>query len=88
MSSLHGAISPTHTDYSLGDPTTNPAPQTASEAALESLGWMEYKTLGGDPYYYNLASGETQWTRPDEVAEKEVRTARAKRQQCTAHHYY
>ena len=40
--------------------------------ALEQLGWMKYSTAAGDPYYYNLNSGETQWTLPDEVLELEA----------------
>mmetsp|Transcript_14358 Transcript_14358/g.29546 ORF Transcript_14358/g.29546 Transcript_14358/m.29546 type:complete len:1082 (+) Transcript_14358:121-3366(+) len=72
LATLNGTISPTMTDFSL-DPNSNPVPEakSASHEALESLGWMEYKTDTGDPYYYNLSSGETQWTLPDEVLEKE-----------------
>ena len=70
--SLNGAISPIFTDYSLDpNPAVAAAQKTASQEALDSLGWIEYQTQGGDPYYYNLTSGETQWTLPDEVAEKE-----------------
>ena len=38
------------------------------EETLEELHWMRYETEnGGNPYYYNWDSGETQWTLPEEV---------------------
>ena len=60
-------------DMNFATPPKQPVEKarSAEEIALESLGWMVYRTDGDDPYYYNLNSGETQWTLPDEISEKE-----------------
>ncbi|GMH62845.1 hypothetical protein TrST_g12887 [Triparma strigata] len=52
------------------DPSSGPS--SPQSQALEELGWVKYSTESGDPYYYNLAEQQTQWTIPEDVLDKEA----------------
>lgn len=38
---------------------------------LQSHGWEEYRTPEGEVYYYNTATGATQWEKPRELMSSE-----------------
>ncbi|OTF75801.1 hypothetical protein BLA29_014949, partial [Euroglyphus maynei] len=54
-------------------PSQVPLPQTIPPVLPTPMvtstnnNWIEYKTPDGSPYYYNVITKQTSWTKPDEL---------------------
>ncbi|KAH9497815.1 PRP40 pre-mRNA processing factor 40 [Dermatophagoides farinae] len=48
-------------------PTTTPMVTSSSSLSSNNNNWVEYKTPDGSPYYYNIITKQTSWTKPDEL---------------------
>lgn len=55
--------------FAAGSAPPAAAPAAAAPAAVK--GWTEHKAADGRTYYYNAASGESKWEKPDELKTEE-----------------